>query len=76
MKDFEYGARFHAAKLAYNFILDNDLMPTIRDEIEGPNYNDSIGQLETLSRRGYFSIPKYDFKETHDEDGNPIWACK
>ena len=72
----EYGARFHAAKVAYNFILDNNLMPTIRDEIEDPNYNDSIGQLETLSRRGYFSIPKYNFKETYAKDGNPIWTCK
>ena len=49
---------------------------SIRDEIENPSFNDSIGQLEILARRGYFSIPQYDFKETHDEGGNPIWDCK
>lgn len=75
-EESEYAARFHAAKLAYNFILDNDLMPTIRDEIEDPNYNDSIGQLETLSRKGYFSIPKYGFKETYTKGRNHVWACK
>jgi len=40
------------------------------------HYNDSIGQLEILFRRGYFSLPTYKYKETHDEDGNPIWACQ
>ncbi|MBQ1269200.1 MAG: hypothetical protein IIY09_01835, partial [Clostridia bacterium] len=26
-----------------------------------------------LARRGYFSIPTYDFKQTYDENGNSIW---
>lgn len=72
----EYDARFGAAWTAYRFLEDNSLFPTIKDEIENPNYNDSIGQLETLSRRGYFSLPTYKYKETYDEDGNPIWACQ
>ena len=69
-------ARMDASRLAYEYLEENDMLFSIRDEIDNPNYNDSIGQLEILARRGYFSIPKYDFKETHDEDGNPIWACK
>lgn len=72
----EYDARFGAARTAYRFLEDNELFPTIKDEIDNPNYNDSIGQLETLSRRGYFSLPTYKYKENHDEDGNPIWACQ
>ena len=77
----EYGrseneAKSGAAKAAYKFIEEKKLVPTIKDEIENPNYDDAIGQLETLSRRGYFSIPTYKFKETHDGDGNPIWSCK
>lgn len=72
----EYEARMGAAQAAYKFIEDNGLIPTIRDEIENPNYEDSIGQLETLARRGYFSIPTYEFEETHDEDGNPVWDCE
>ena len=72
----EYDARFGAARTACRFLEDNELFPTIKDEIDNPNYNDSIGQLETLSRRGYFSLPTYKYKEKHDEEGNPIWACQ
>ena len=33
----------------------------------------AINQLEILARRGYFSIPKYEYTESHDKNGNPIW---
>ena len=65
-----------ASRLAYEYLEEQDMLFSIRDEIENPNYNDSIGQLEILARRGYFTIPKYDFRESYDEDGNPIWDCK
>lgn len=71
----EQEARYWAAKLTYRFITENGLEKTIQDEIENPNFEESINQLEILARRGYFSIPTYDFTETHDEDGNPIWTC-
>ncbi len=51
-------------------------MFTIRDEIEHPNKQDSINQLEILARRGYFSIPQYNFTEKYDLNGNPIWHCE
>lgn len=69
-------ARRGAAKAAYKYLKEHDLLPTIRDEIENPNYDESISQLEILARRGYFSLPTYDFEESHDLDGNPIWDCK
>lgn len=69
-------ARMEAARLAYEYLEKNDMLLSIKDEIEDPNYNDSIGQLEILARRDYFSIPEYEFTETHDKDGNPIWDCK
>ena len=62
-----------ACKLAYEYLERNDMLPSIRDEIENPNRDDAINQLETLARRGYFSIPTYEFKETYDDNGNPIW---
>lgn len=74
--DSQKEARKNAAKYAYTYLEQNNLLFTIRDEIQSPNKNDSINQLEILARRGYFSIPKYDFKENHDKDGNPIWKCE
>lgn len=69
-------ARMAACKLAYEYLERNDMLPSIRDEIENPNRDDAINQLETLARRGYFSIPTYEFKETYDDNGNPIWNCE
>ena len=69
-------ARIEASRLVYEYLEENDLLRTIRDEIDNPNKDDSISQLEILSRRGYFPLPEYDFQETHDNDGNPIWDCE
>ena len=66
-------ARKDLCKLIYEYLKDNDLFYSIRDEIENPNKNDAINQLEILARRGYFSIPTYQFEESHDDNGNPIW---
>lgn len=52
------------------------MLLSIKDEINNPNRNMAINQLVTLARRGYFSLPTYEFKESHDEDGNPIWECE
>ena len=69
-------ARKSACKVAYNYLKENDLLLSIKDEIENPNESDAVSQLEILSRRGYFSMPVYDFYEEHDSDGNPIWTCR
>ena len=61
--------------LAYEHLRRNGLWLSIGDEIEDPNKDASINQLEILARRGYFSIPTYDFKESYDHNGNPIWHC-
>lgn len=74
--DSQGEARMLTAKTALDYIEKHELEFSIRDEIEDPNYDDAINQMETLSRRGYFSIPKYQFEETHDENGNPIWNCE
>lgn len=49
---------------------------TMRKEIGEPAKEKAINQLEILARRGYFSIPAYDFEEVYDNNGNPIWKCK
>lgn len=69
-------SRKAVCRVAYEYLEEHDLLFSIKDEIENPNYDESINQLEILARRGYFSIPKYDYQETHDEDGNPVWNVK
>ena len=68
-------ARKNVCKTAYEYLCKNELWLSIRDEIENPNKDEAINQLEILARRDYFSIPTYDFKQTYDKDGNPIWEC-
>ena len=66
-------ARNNVCKLAYDYLCKQGLWLSIRDEIEYPNKDGAINQLEILARRGYFSIPTYEFEQTHDKDGNPVW---
>lgn len=68
-------ARKAVCELAYNELKKNNLLFSIRDEISNPNIDDAISQLEILARRGYFSIPSYDFVQEYDNNGNPIWQC-
>lgn len=68
-------ARMAVCKLAYEYLQKNDMLFSIRDEIDNPNRADAINQLEILARRGYFSIPIYDFEQEYDCNGNPIWRC-
>lgn len=69
-------ARKIACRAAYEFLVERDLLFKIKDEIEEPTVEMAINQLEILARRGYFSIPEYEYEETHDDDGNPIWNVK
>ena len=69
-------ARKRACERAYHFLEENDLLFSIIDEIDNPNKADAINQLEILARRGYFSIPTYDFEQKYDCNGNPVWRCE
>lgn len=66
-------AHEEAAKAIYDYLEANNILYNIRDEIDNPSLNMAINQLETLSRRGYFSLPEYEAKELHDNNGNPFW---
>ena len=66
-------ARKNVCKVAYEYLCKENLWLSIRDEIDNPNKDDAINQLEILARRGYFSIPTYTFEEGHDKNGNPVW---
>lgn len=66
-------ARKAACKLAYEYLENEGLLFSIKDEIEEPSIDMAINQLEILARRGYFAVPEYESEETYDENGNPIW---
>lgn len=69
-------ARKDACELAYHYLDSNNLLFSIQDEIENPSRDRAINQLETLARRGYFSIPTYKFEQEYDNNGNPVWKCE
>ncbi|MBQ5739727.1 MAG: hypothetical protein IIV78_04880, partial [Oscillospiraceae bacterium] len=69
-------ARRNACKMAYDYLCNKGLWFTLRDEIDNPNRDDAIGQLEILARRGYFSVPEYTFEQGYDGNGNPAWKCQ
>ena len=69
-------ARRFVCENTYKYLDSNDLLFTIRDEIDNPNKEDAINQLEILARRGYFSIPTYDYSQSYDRDGNPVWKAE
>lgn len=69
-------ARKVTSKAAYEYLEENDMLFSIYDEIDEKHINEfeAINQLETLSRRGYFSLPEYEFDQSYD-NGNPVWNC-
>lgn len=69
-------ARKDACKNAYDWLEKNGRLHSIKDELDNPNRDDAIGQLEILARRGYFSLPTYEFKQVHDENGDPVWTAE
>lgn len=68
-------ARKAVCALAYKELEQKNMLLSIHDELPNPNINDAISQLEILARRGYFSIPFYEFEQEYDSNGNPIWKC-
>lgn len=69
-------ARKAVCEGSYNYLEEHDMLFSIQDEIENPNKAEAVGQLETLARRGYFSLPTYDFEQGYNKNGNPIWKCE
>ena len=68
--------RISAARAAYDYLTEYKLLNTVRDEIGEPTLADAINQLEILARKGYFSLPKYYFREKKADNGNSIWRCE
>lgn len=68
-------AKMEAAKKAYQYLEKNRLLISPVDEIGTPDFDRSVNQLQELYQKGYISEPQYNFSESHDENGNPLWEC-
>lgn len=68
-------ARMKAAQKAYEYLEENDLLFTIKDEIDEPCEESAVNQLQELAQKGYYDMPEYEFEESYDEDGYPVWKC-
>ena len=69
-------SRMAVAEQAYRYLEENNLLFTWVDEIGEPSIDRAINQLQELYQKGYIGEPWYDFTETYDEDGNPLWHCE
>ena len=68
-------AIINAAQAAYEDLEKNHMWFTLRDEIGAPDIDRAINQLQELYQKGYISEPRYEYSETHDTNGNPMWEC-
>lgn len=69
-------ARLNACVLAYEYLREHNLFYLPIDEIGEPDVSKSINQLQELHQKKYIGEPWYDFSETYDDNGNPIWHCE
>ena len=61
-----------SAKKYYEWLLRRD---KIIEAITSANENLPVNQLHELHQKGLINEPSYNFSESHDKDGNPIWKC-
>lgn len=64
-------ARKQACEIALKYLEQKGCLFTIRNEIEEPSLDLAINQLETLSRRGYFDMPIYEY----EMNVNQVWTA-
>ena len=74
--DSQVKSRRNAAKLGYDYLSENGLLNSIKDEIEEPCIDKAINQLQELAQKGYCDMPEYNFIEMRDNNYNTMWKCE
>ena len=69
-------ARMNAAQEAYEYLEEENELILPIDEVGEPDFDRAINQLQELYQKGCIGEPRYEFIETYDEDGNPVWRCE
>jgi len=65
-------ARKQVCELAIDWISHHGMLYSIQDEIKNPNPEEAIEQLQLLSRRGYFTHPRFSLS-SEDENREELW---
>lgn len=61
-----------SAKLYYEWLLQRDKILKVIDKIDESL---AANQLNELTQKKLIKMPSYNFSESHDQEGNPIWKC-
>lgn len=69
-------ARMEAAEKAYQYLDEENEWILPIDEVGEPDRERAINQLQELYQKGYIGEVRYDFLESYDGDGNPVWRCE
>ena len=69
-------ARMNAAKAAYEYLKDNQMLFKLRDVIKEPSLDKAVNQLQELAFKKYISLPEYDLQEIKDPEHEQVWKCK
>lgn len=69
-------ARMNAAEHAYQYLDEKNELILPIDEIGEPCIDRAINQLQELSQKRYIGEVWYDFSESYNEDGAPVWRCE
>ena len=78
---FGYGeskkeARKNVCRCAFEYLNEKNEWILPIDEVGEPDIDRAINQLQELYQKGYIGEPWYDFAETYDDNGNPVWRCE
>ena len=65
-----------AAKKAYFYLSQNNMLISFEDEVGKLELEKSVNQLQELYQKGYIEEPIYSFTERYDENGNVFWDCE
>ena len=69
-------ARRNVCQVAYKYLKENNLFILPIDAIGEPDIEKAVNQLQMLYQKKYIGEPWYEFSETHNENGNPVWHCE
>ena len=69
-------AKIKVAFAAYNYLKDNNMLVTYKDEVGEPDLEKCINQLQELNDKGYIGNIEYKINQKYNSKGEVIWKCR